>query len=340
VAYSRLLDDGRVRCEVCPRSCTLAAGERGGCRLRRREGDAIVCDTHGRGSGLAVDPIEKKPLYHVLPGTRILSFGTAGCNLACRFCQNWHLSHADGPQAADRPAAPAEIAAEAARRGCPAVAFTYNDPVVFLEYALDTAAACHARRIRTVAVTAGYVHGQARTDLFAAMDAANVDLKGFTERFYHRWCGGRLAPVLDTLRHIRHATTCFLEVTTLVIPGLNDGVDDLRALARWLVGEIGPDVPWHLSAFHPAGEVRDRPPTPPATLRRARDLALEAGLRFVYTGNIQDPAGGVTTCPGCDRTLIERDGFAVTRQEVTVAGTCPGCGIAIPGIWDAGGGVS
>ncbi|HEX6131872.1 MAG TPA: AmmeMemoRadiSam system radical SAM enzyme, partial [Actinomycetota bacterium] len=303
------LDDGRVRCDVCPRACALHEGQRGLCFVRAREGGAIVLTTYGRSSGFCVDPIEKKPLAHFLPGTPVLSFGTAGCNLACRFCQNWDISKSRETDTLADEASPERIAETAERLGCRSVAFTYNDPVIFLEYAVDVAAACRARGIRSVAVTAGYVEPDPRDELFGAIDAANVDLKAFTDDFYHRVCAGRLGPVLETIEHVANATDVWLELTTLLIPGLNDGDVELDAMTRWVVEHAGPDVPMHFTAFHPDWKMRDRPPTPPATLARARAIAVGNGVRYAYTGNVHDPEGQTTRCHRCGATLIGRDGY-------------------------------
>ena len=329
------LADGRLQCDLCPRDCRLHPGQRGLCFVRQRvadaEGDRMVLTTWGRSSGFCVDPIEKKPLNHFLPGSRVLSFGTAGCNLACKFCQNWEISKSREMDRLMDAATPERIAEVAAAHECASVAFTYNDPIVFAEYALDTAAACHARGIRTVAVTAGYVHAEPRREFFAQMDAANVDLKGFDEGFYLHQTGAHLGPVLDTLEYIAHATDCWLEVTTLLIPGLNDGDAAIEAMARWLVEHLGRDVPLHFTAFHPDFKLADLPPTPPATLTHARRIAQDAGLRYVYTGNVRDFDGGSTHCPHCRAALIVRNGYDIPIYALGDDGDCPQCGAPIPG---------
>jgi pyruvate formate lyase activating enzyme len=329
------LDDGRLQCDLCPRECRLHDGQRGLCFVRRRVGAGIVLATYGRSSGFCVDPIEKKPLNHFLPGSTVFSFGTAGCNLACKFCQNWDISKATEMDRLQDRAGPEQIARAAQAAGCASVAFTYNDPVIFAEYAIDTAQACRALGLKTVAVTAGYIQPEPRREFFAAMDAANVDLKGFSEAFYQRLTGAHLAPVLDTLRYLVHETDCWTEVTTLLIPTLNDGDDELRALSAWIARELGREVPLHFTAFYPAYKLTDLPPTPPATLARARQIALEAGLRYVYIGNVRDRAGAGTCCPGCGAALIERDGHRVLRYEVVAGddgrGRCPHCAAAIAG---------
>ena len=326
------LADGRVRCDVCPRACSLHEGQHGLCFVRARSGDAIVLTTYGRSSGFCVDPIEKKPLNHFLPGTPVLSFGTAGCNLACRFCQNWDISKSRETDTLADAASPEAVAQAALATNCSSVAFTYNDPIVFLEYAADTADACHAAGLRTVAVSSGYVCAGPREQLFSRMDAANIDLKGFTDDFYRRLCGGHLAPVLETLEWlVEHGV--WVEVTTLLIPGQNDSDDEVRHLARWLVEHLGPQVPLHFSAFHPDFKMLDVPPTPPATLTRARRIALDQGLRHVYTGNVHDPAGGTTTCPGCGAAVIVRDWYEITRYALSYDGHCTECGTVIEGVF-------
>ncbi len=327
-------EDGRLQCDVCPRACRLQEGQRGLCFVRGRVDDQVVLATYGRSSGFCVDPVEKKPLNHFLPGSPVLSFGTAGCNLSCRFCQNWDISKSRETHRLTDRATPEEIAQAAVATGCRSVAFTYNDPVVFLEYAVDVAAACHERGVRTVAVTAGYVREEPRRELFGAMDAANVDLKAFTDGFYRKVTAARLAPVLETLQYLVAETEVWLEVTTLLIPGLNDSDAELDAMTRWFAEHLGPDVPLHFSAFHPDFKLRDVPPTPPATLTRARRIALGNGLRYVYTGNVHDPDGGTTACPGCGDAVVVRDWYALRRYALTDDGRCRACGTAVPGRYD------
>ena len=328
--YWHRLDDGRVQCDVCPRECRLRAGQHGFCYVRANEGGRLVLTTYGRSSGFCLDPIEKKPLNHFYPGSGVLSFGTAGCNLGCRFCQNWQISTARETDPLQHDASPRAIARAAHDWRARSVAVTYNDPVIFTEYAIDVAVACRELGIRTVAVTAGYVHPEARRDLFAVMDAANVDLKGFTEHFYRHLTGGRPRTVLDTLVYLR-GTDVWLEITTLLIPGHNDADADLTAMFRWVATELGPDVPHHLTAFHPAHRLRDVSNTPMATLRRARDLAHDAGLRHVYLGNVRDAEGSTTRCARCDDALITRDGYRITGYHLTPDGACPHCGAVLPG---------
>lgn len=333
--YWHLLDDGRIQCDVCPRDCKLHEGQRGACFVRGRVGDHLVLTTYGRSSGFCIDPIEKKPLNHFYPGSSVFSFGTAGCNLACKFCQNWDISKSrDMDRLMDR-ASPQAITTAARSHGSLSVAFTYNDPVVFLEYALDTADACHQNGLMTVAVTAGYLHEAPRREFFAKMDGANIDLKSFRDDFYVKLCGGHLQPVLDTLSYVHHETECWLEVTTLLIPGQNDSDQEIGALAKWLAQELGPEVPLHLSAFHPDWKMTDLPPTPSATLSRARSIALDAGLHYVYTGNIHDPEGGTTYCPSCRHATIVRDWYDIRHYDLTPQGCCPKCGISIAGRFGA-----
>jgi pyruvate formate lyase activating enzyme len=331
--YWHRLEDGRIQCDVCPRFCKLREGQRGLCFVRMRQGGRIVLTTYGRSSGFCVDPIEKKPLNHFLPGSAVLSFGTAGCNLACRFCQNWDISKSREIDTLADAASPEEIAAAAERLGCASVAFTYNDPVVFLEYAIDVADACRERGIKAVAVTAGYMCDEPRRDFYAHMDAANVDLKAFTERFYADTCAGHLRPVLDTLVYLRHETEVWLEITTLLIPGLNDSDEEIDALTRWVVERLGPDVPLHFTAFHPDYRLLDRPPTPPETLSRARRIALQNGLRYVYTGNVHDVEGQSTYCHGCGQRVIERDWYRLGEWRLTDDGRCLSCGTRVPGVF-------
>ncbi|MBS1217497.1 MAG: Radical, partial [Proteobacteria bacterium] len=287
--------------------------------------------TYGRSSGFCIDPIEKKPLNHFYPGSSILSFGTAGCNLACKFCQNWDISKSRNMDRLMDEASPAAIAEAAAQAGAKSVAFTYNDPVIFAEYAMDVADACHARDINTVAVTAGYIHDAPRREFFAKMDAANVDLKAFTDEFYFKLCGAHLQPVLDTLVYLQHETKVWLEITTLLIPGKNDSDQELQAATRWIARELGPDVPLHFSAFHPDHKMVDIAATPPATLTRARQIAIDAGLHYVYTGNVHDERGGSTWCPSCKAPLVLRDWYRIDDYRLRPDGCCPDCGTPVAG---------
>jgi pyruvate formate lyase activating enzyme len=320
---------GKIQCDVCPRYCQLNEGQRGMCFVRMREADQIVLTTYGRSSGFCIDPIEKKPLNHFYPGSSVLSFGTAGCNLACKFCQNWDISKSREFDRLQSEASPDAIAEAALHHGCKSVAFTYNDPVIFLEYAADTAKACRERGVETVAVTAGYITREARADFYQHMTAANVDLKGFSEEFYHQITASQLAPVLDTLIWLKHETAVWFEITTLLIPGLNDSDDELARECDWILEHLGPDVPLHFTAYHPDYKMTI-PATPPSTLARARRIGERAGLNFVYTGNVHDRAGGTTRCASCRASLIERDWYELHRYEIH-DGLCPHCRKKVPG---------
>ena len=336
--YWHMNADGRMQCDLCPRDCKLHDGQRGACFVRMRSADQMILTTYGRSSGFCVDPIEKKPLNQFYPGSSVLSFGTAGCNLACKFCQNWDISKSkDMERLADR-ASPTMIAQAARQAGCKSVAFTYNDPVIFAEYAMDVADACHAEDVKTVAVTAGYIGVEARRDFFAKMDAANVDLKGFTDEFYFKLCGARLQPVLDTLVYLKQETDVWLEITTLLIPGKNDSDDELAASSEWLAKALGRDVPLHFSAFHPDFKMTDIEATPAQTLARARRIAQRAGLRYVYTGNVHDRDGGTTYCPGCNSALIERDWYRILSYRLSDDGHCPDCATRVAGRFEHFGG--
>ncbi len=326
---------GRVQCDLCPRGCRMAEGQRGFCYVRMNRGGRVVLATYGRSSGFCVDPIEKKPLNHFFPGTSVLSFGTAGCNLGCRFCQNWDISKSREFQTLTDQASPGEIAWTARELGCHSVAFTYNDPLVFFEYAVDVADACREAGLRTVAVTAGYVNPDPRAEFFRHMDAANVDFKAFSDGFYRRLCGGaRLGAVKDTLVHLRHKTDVWFEMTTLLIPGENDSTGEIEAMAAWVVDRLGVDVPWHFSAFHPSWKMSGYSPTPLVTLRRARRIAKEAGVRHVYLGNVHDMVSDTTYCSGCGAPLIRRDWYEILDWNLAPGGKCPQCGEILPGVFD------
>ena len=329
--YWHELEDGRVQCDLCPRFCKLREGQRGLCFVRGRLDGEVVLTTYGRSSGFCVDPIEKKPLNHFFPGTPVLSFGTAGCNLACRFCQNWDISKSRQFDTLADQAAPETIARAARELGCRSVAFTYNDPVIFHEYAIDVAQACHELDIQTVAVTAGEVCAEPREEFYRHVDAANVDLKAFTESFYREICGSHLQPVLETLVYLRHETDVWFEITTLLIPGENDSPEEIDAMSRWVVDKLGRDVPMHFTAFHPDWKMMDRPPTPPQTLSGARRIAMGNGVRYVYTGNVHDHQGGSTYCHECGERLIGRDWYVLNDWRLTEDGSCRACGTPCPG---------
>jgi pyruvate formate lyase activating enzyme len=332
--YWHKLDDDRVQCDVCPRACKMHEGQRGLCFVRGVEAGAVKLYTYGRSSGFCVDPIEKKPLNHFLPGSSVLSFGTAGCNLACKFCQNWDMSKSrEMDTLADR-ATPLMLASAAKRMGCASVAYTYNDPVIFMEYAADVADACREQGIKSVAVTAGYMCPEPRAEFYRHMDAANVDLKAFTERFYRKICGAELGTVLETLEYLKNETTVWFEITTLLIPDENDSDAEIEQMTQWIMNKLGPDVPLHFTAFHPDWKMLDKPRTPPATLTRARTIALKNGLHYVYTGNVHDVAGSSTYCNNCGTRVIERDWYELRDWQLDPHGTCLNCGTAIPGVFN------
>jgi pyruvate formate lyase activating enzyme len=333
--YWHALEDGRVQCDLCPRFCRIKEGQRGLCFVRACQNGEIVLMTYGRSSGFCIDPIEKKPLNHFLPGTPVLSFGTAGCNLTCKFCQNWDMSKSREMDILADQAEPETIARAAESLGCRSVAYTYNDPVIFHEYAIDVAKACRARGIKSVAVTAGYICPEPRVEFFKWMDAANVDLKGFTEAFYHKLCSGQLQPVLDTLEYLARETEVWVELTTLLIPGENDSDAELESMTQWVVEHLGPDVPMHFTAFHPDYKMLDYPSTPASTLTRARAIAIKNGVRYAYTGNVHDKSGESTYCHGCGQMLIGRDWYRMSEWNLTADGCCNRCGTVCAGVFEA-----
>ncbi len=332
--YWRKVAEGKIQCDLCPRHCKLAEGQRGYCFVRAGEHGRIELTTYGRSSGFCVDPIEKKPLFHFLPGTPVLSFGTAGCNLGCKFCQNADISHSREMDTLADIASPELIAKTAADLHCRSVAFTYNEPHIFHEYAIDTAKECRKLGIKTVAVTAGYVCPDPRKEFYEWMDAANVDLKGFTEEFYKKYTDSSLAPVLETLLYLKKETKVWFEITTLLIPGLNDSEKELQALTSWIVKNLGPDVPLHFTAFHPAHKILDIPPTPALTLRKAREIALASGIRYCYTGNTDDPEGETTFCHSCGKKLIGRNWYELTAWNLK-DGKCKYCDTACAGLFES-----
>jgi len=333
--YWHVLDDGRVQCDVCPRYCKLHEGQQGLCFVRGCHHGQIMLTSYGRSSGFCIDPIEKKPLNHFLPGTPVLSFGTAGCNLACKFCQNWDMSKSREMDTLADEASPAKLARVAHELGCRSVAYTYNDPVIFMEYAIDTAMACREYGIKSVAVTAGYMGDEPRRDFYQYMDAANVDLKAFNEDFYWKICGGHLQPVLDTLIYLKQETKVWFEITTLLIPGENDSDSELEALTQWVMENLGPDVPLHFTAFHPDWKMMNHSPTPPSTLSRARRIALKNGIHYAYTGNVHDEKGDSTYCHHCGQKLIGRDWYTLGVWNLTADGRCNACGTACAGVFEA-----
>lgn len=331
--WHRLEGTDRIRCDLCPRYCTLRDGDRGFCFVRQNLAGQMVLTTYGRSTGFCVDPVEKKPLYHFLPGSSVLSFGTAGCNLGCQFCQNWSISKSRKIEKLSELASPEQIADMAVKLGCRSVAFTYNDPVIWAEYAIDTAEACHKRGIKTIAVTAGYITPEARPEFYSVMDAANVDLKGFTERFYERLTLGHLEPVLNTLKWLKEYGKVWFEITNLMIPGENDSEQEVEDMCAWLADNVGFAVPVHFTAFHPSYRVMDKPVTPAATLARARDQALKAGLKYVYVGNVLDRKRESTYCPACGQCLIERAGYRFGAYWLR-DNACAYCGEIIAGVFE------
>ena len=332
--YWHSIDKNRVQCDLCPRFCKLREGQRGLCFIRANQAGKIVLTSYGRSSGFCVDPIEKKPLNHFLPGTPVFSFGTAGCNLSCKFCQNWDISKSREIDTLADSASPEMIASTAAELGCRSVAFTYNDPVIFHEYAIDVAKACHKHDIKTGAVTAGYICPEPREEFFHHMDAANVDLKAFTDDFYIHLTGSHLQPVLDTLLYLKHETDVWIELTTLLIPGKNDSSTEIDAMTSWVVKELGPDVPMHFTAFHPDYKLLDIPATPVKTLSRARDIAINNGVRYAYTGNVHDKTGESTYCHHCGQILIGRDWYELSDWNLDKQGKCNHCATPCSGVFE------
>ena len=325
---------GRIHCDLCPRACTLRPGDKGFCFVRENRDGQMVLTTYGRSTGFCIDPIEKKPLNHFYPGTSVLSFGTAGCNLGCKFCQNWSISKSREIERLSETATPAAIAIAASELDCKSVAFTYNDPVIWAEYAIDAAKECRSRGIKTVAVTAGYITPLARGAFYEHMDAANVDLKGFTEEFYQKLTLSHLAPVLETLRWLKHETNVWFEITNLMIPRANDSPDEVKQMCDWVLDAVGPDVPIHFTAFHPDFRLMDREGTPPQTLLMAQDIAVKSGLRYAYVGNVLDNRHQTTYCHQCQRALIERRGYEIRKYELR-DNKCASCRTLVPGHFDA-----
>ena len=324
----------KVVCTLCPRECHIPEDGRGFCFVRANEAGRLVLTTYGRSSGFCIDPIEKKPLNQFLPGTPVLSFGTAGCNLGCKFCQNWDISKSREVDTLGHTATPEAIVAAAKATNCRSLAFTYNDPVIWAEYAIDIAKVARREGIKTVAVTAGYISPDARGEFYEWMDAANVDLKGFTETFYRKLCQTSLAPVLDTLKFLKHRTNVWFEITNLMIPGENDSPEETKAMCGWIVDNLGPDVPVHFTAFHPDFKMMDTPPTPHETLIRARQQALDAGIHYAYVGNVHDDENSNTYCPGCGTCVIGRNWYTMSRWALN-GNRCAACGTTIAGVFEA-----
>lgn len=331
--YWHKLPNGRIQCDLCPQACKLNEGQRGVCFVRMRENDQIVLTTYGRSTGFAIDPVEKKPLNHFLPGSAVYSFGTAGCNLLCKFCQNWDISKAHEADILNKTATPKKIAETAKEYGCKSVAFTYNEPIIFMEYAIDVAKECHKLGLKTIAVTNGYICDEPRKEFFSYMDGATVGLKGFTERIYKEITGSHLQPILDTLIYLKKHTNVWFEIAHLVIPDENDSSSEIDALTQWILENLGVEVPVHFNAFHPAWKMLDKPSTPLETLIRARDIAIKNGLRYVYTGNVYHPEGGKTFCYHCKKCLIVRSGYEITEYHLDHDGNCNFCHTRCDGIF-------
>jgi pyruvate formate lyase activating enzyme len=324
--------DSRVRCNLCHQRCVIAAGGRGLCGVRENRDGTLYSLVYGKAVARAVDPIEKKPLHHFLPGSYSFSVATVGCNFHCRHCQNCEISMVAGEEWRDlgEDLSPSQIVALAEAAQCASVSYTYTEPTIFFEYAADTARLAHAKGLRNVFVTNGYITPEPLREIAPFLDAANIDLKSFSDSTYRELCGARLAPVLDTIRRY-YELGIWMELTTLIIPGWNDSEDEFRRIARF-IADLGPDIPWHVSRFFPSHRLPDVPPTPVQTLLRAATLGAEAGLRYVYTGNIAHDAGQATSCPECRRKLIERGRHGLYMNALA-QGTCPSCGTAIPGVW-------
>lgn len=325
-------DKGKILCTLCPRFCHIGEGQAGFCYVRQNIAGELYAMAYGKSTGFAIDPIEKKPLSHFYPGTGIMSFGTAGCNLGCRFCQNWNISKAKLVEKNSLPASPEQVVQLAVQHNCPSIAMTYNDPTIFGEYVIDIAREAKQRGVHPVLVTAGYITPEARKDIYQDIEAANVDLKAFSETFYHKITFSHLDPVLDTLRWLKHETDIWFEITNLMIPGENDSWDETKRMVDWLLENLGPDVPIHFTAFHPDFKMMDKPRTPQETLNRARRLALAAGLNYVYVGNVHDPSGQHTYCPHCQKALIERDWHRILAYRLD-GDQCPDCQTQIAGVF-------
>lgn len=332
--YWHLLEDGRVQCDLCPRFCKMHEGQRGLCFVRANQNKKVVLTTWGRASGFAVDPIEKKPLNHFLPGTSVLSFGTAGCNLACKFCQNWDISKSREMDTLMVKATPDMIANKAKELDCRSVAYTYNDPVIFHEYAIEVAEVCAEQGIKNIAVTAGYVCPEPRAEFYRYMDAVNVDLKAFTEDFYRKLTGSHLQQVLETLEYIKYETNVWLELTTLIIPGENDSEDEIQQMTQWVIEHLGADVPMHFSVFHPDWKMMDKLSTPPEIVQKARQIALDNGVHYAYVGNMHDKKGDSTWCHHCGALLIGRDWYQLSEWKLTAEGCCLKCGARCAGVFE------
>jgi pyruvate formate lyase activating enzyme len=325
-------ENNKIKCTLCPRYCKIGPGQNGFCFIRQNVNGQLITTGYGHPTGFAVDPIEKKPLNHFLPGTGILSFGTAGCNLGCKFCQNWTMSKARLDELNAYNVSPDGVVALAKKHHTPSIAYTYNDPTIFGEYVIDISRLAREEGIRSVMVTAGYIDKQARKEVYQYIDAANVDLKAFSEYFYHKLTFSHLNDVLDTLVWLKNETSVWIEITTLLIPGENDSTEELSQMCDWILQNLGDSVPLHFTAFHPDFKMRDKPHTPQSTLEKARNLALKKGIKYCYLGNVLDPRSQTTYCPSCHTPLISRDWHSVNKNLIQ-NGKCPECGEKIAGVF-------
>ncbi|MCD6352010.1 MAG: AmmeMemoRadiSam system radical SAM enzyme [Armatimonadetes bacterium] len=329
--YWKPLGNKRVECLLCPKKCQVGDRERGFCGVRENRGGVYYTLVYGSAAAARPDPIEKKPLFHFLPGTLAYSIATAGCNMNCKDCQNWELSQARPEQLRTQPLPPAEVARQARLTGCRSIAYTYNEPTIFYEYMYDTAVEGRKHGLRSVVITAGYINQKPLRALIPRVDAIKVDLKGFSDAFYRRYCAGALGPVLETIKTI-HAAGRWLELVVLIVPGINDAASSIEAMCKWIRNNLGPEVPVHFTRFFPNYQLRNLPPTPLATLERCYNIARRVGLHFVYLGNVPSSPAQNTVCPGCGKTLIERRGYSILANRLK-HGRCPYCGRKIPGVW-------
>lgn len=328
----KVADNGKLLCTLCPRYCTIGEGQAGFCYIRQNIDGKLYSIGYGRPTGFAIDPIEKKPLNHFLPGSQILSFGTAGCNLGCKFCQNWSTSKAKIDNVRSIEASPKDVVELAKKYHTPSIAFTYNDPVIFGEYVIDISKLAREEGIKSVMVTAGYIDKEARKDVYKYIDAANVDLKAFTENFYSKLTSSHLADVLDTLVWLKKETDVWFEITTLLIPDENDSEEEIKRMCEWILQNLSDDVPLHFTAFHPDFKMTDKSPTPGSTLMKARKIALSLGLKYCYVGNVHDNVGQNTYCPKCKEILITRNWHSVSNNKLD-GNNCPFCGSNISGFF-------
>ncbi|GMR25695.1 MAG: AmmeMemoRadiSam system radical SAM enzyme [Ignavibacteria bacterium] len=325
-------DNEKILCTLCPRYCKIGDGQPGFCYIRQNHNGKLYTLGYARPTGFAIDPIEKKPLNHFLPGTTVLSFGTAGCNLGCKFCQNWSMSKAKIDELNSLNVTPQEVVALAIKKGTPSIAYTYNDPTIFGEYVIDISMLAREAEIKSVMVTAGYIDKEARKDVYKYIDAANVDLKGFTEKFYWKTTSSHLEDVLETLVWLKNETDVWFEITTLLIPDENDSEQEIKSECDWILNNLGDTVPLHFTAFHPDFRMMDKENTPERTLTKAREIALSMGIKYCYVGNVHNFKGQTTFCPNCEETLIRRDWHTVISDSL-IAGRCNNCDYAIHGVF-------